>query len=256
MTTVEGDSKMGDSKRRRQSTNRVAKNKGEHMSEQEQQHMDDQFKAKSPEEQFMEAEPVESGFSNPGFTEEAKTEDEWEDDESFLEDSTGRQMLYWIGGAVGVLVIIAVLFFFLGGGSEPTGDYSGVSKQVKDIESRLTKLESNLAAWNIKLDRIDQNAQTAVEESMKLSAKIEELRRQASSRPAPAVSRPAPAPAPAPTRTAAPAKSADRKYHVVQAGDTLYSIHKRYGVSLDALRKLNNLKEHEPIYSGDKIYVE
>ena len=68
---------MGDAVRRRQSTNRVAKNKGEYMSEQEQQRMDEQFKAKMPEEQFMEAEPVESGFSNPGFPDENKADDEW-----------------------------------------------------------------------------------------------------------------------------------------------------------------------------------
>ena len=167
-------------------------------------------------------------------------------------------MLYWIGGAVAVLVIIAILFFFLGGSSDPAGDYSGVSKRVKEMESQLNQLKANVNAWNIKLDRMDQNMQLVLEKTTALSSKMEEYQRQAAARPAqPAVRRaPAPAPAPAPAKTAPVKKSAERKYHVVQAGDTLYSIHKRYGVSLDRLRKLNSLKEHEPIYSGDKIYVE
>ncbi|MBI9077326.1 MAG: LysM peptidoglycan-binding domain-containing protein [Desulfatibacillum sp.] len=242
--------------RRRKSTNKVAESKGENMADQEQQRMDDQFGAQMPEDRFLDAEPVETGFSNPDSAGE-KGEDDWEDDESFLEDSSGRQMLFWIGGGVLVLVIIAILFFFIGGSSEPAGDFSGVSKQVRDMESRLGKLEANANAWNIKLDRIDQNQQTLLDQNTKLMARIEEVKRQAAARPAPVAAvtpapRTAPAPAPAPVAKA----PAERRYHVVQAGDTLYSIHKRYNVPLDTLRKLNTLKEHEPIYSGDRIYVE
>ena len=244
---------MGANNRRRKSTNRVAKSKGESMADQEQQRMDDQFGTQIPEERFMEAEPAESGFSNPSFTEEKQDED-WEEDESFLEDSTGRQMLIWIGGAVLVLIIIALLFFFIGGSSEPAGDFSGISKQVRDMEARLGQLEANANAWNIKLDRIDQNMQTVIDQNNKLSDRLEVLSRQAAVRPAPVAA--APAPRQAPVRAPAATAPANRKYHVVQAGDTLYSIHKKYGVPLDTLRALNSLKEHEPIYSGDKIYVE
>lgn len=44
-------------------------------------------------------------------------------------------------------------------------------------------------------------------------------------------------------------------FHTVQKGDTLYSISRKYNVSVDKLRKLNNLDKDSSIYPGDNLVV-
>ncbi|MBC8313656.1 MAG: LysM peptidoglycan-binding domain-containing protein [Candidatus Cloacimonetes bacterium] len=43
-------------------------------------------------------------------------------------------------------------------------------------------------------------------------------------------------------------------YHIVKKGDTLYSISKKYGLSVDVLKRINNLTSNN-IYIGQKIYL-
>ena len=45
-------------------------------------------------------------------------------------------------------------------------------------------------------------------------------------------------------------------YHVVERGDTLYGISQKYGVSVAELRRLNNIKEGQAIYPGQKIMLQ
>lgn len=51
-------------------------------------------------------------------------------------------------------------------------------------------------------------------------------------------------------------KGANRKYHVVQSTETLYSIAKNYGKSVEDLRKLNNLGEYEVIIPSQLLVLE
>jgi LysM repeat protein len=46
------------------------------------------------------------------------------------------------------------------------------------------------------------------------------------------------------------------KYHIVRAGETLYSISRGYGLSVDELRKFNDLKNDITIYPGQKIVID
>ncbi|CAN2044685.1 hypothetical protein GMMP1_1420006 [Candidatus Magnetomoraceae bacterium gMMP-1] len=45
------------------------------------------------------------------------------------------------------------------------------------------------------------------------------------------------------------------RYHEVRAGETLYRIGLRYGISVKKLRKLNNLSENIPIRPGQRLLV-
>ncbi len=45
------------------------------------------------------------------------------------------------------------------------------------------------------------------------------------------------------------------RYHQVKAGDTLYSISRRYGLKVDELQKLNKLSPGKTIYPGQKLVV-
>jgi hypothetical protein len=42
-------------------------------------------------------------------------------------------------------------------------------------------------------------------------------------------------------------------YHVVKAGETLYSISRRYGLTVEGLRQLNSLDKDATIYPGQKL---
>ena len=46
------------------------------------------------------------------------------------------------------------------------------------------------------------------------------------------------------------------RYHTVKSGDTLYSISRKYGVTVDDVRRLNNIGKNDHIYPGQKLLIE
>jgi LysM repeat protein len=53
-------------------------------------------------------------------------------------------------------------------------------------------------------------------------------------------------------------QTADQKkeqYHIVQRGETLYSISKHYGITIDEIRRINRLKQTQAIQTGQKLSV-
>lgn len=46
------------------------------------------------------------------------------------------------------------------------------------------------------------------------------------------------------------------RYHIVEKGDTAYSISKAYGITLQKLKELNKFSEKTTIYPGQKLLVE
>lgn len=52
-----------------------------------------------------------------------------------------------------------------------------------------------------------------------------------------------------------PVRVKKTKYHMVAPKETLYSISRRYGISIEALRKLNKLKSDEKIQPDQKLIV-
>ncbi len=62
---------------------------------------------------------------------------------------------------------------------------------------------------------------------------------------------PAPAPTPTPVQPATPAPLV----HVVGQGDTLFAIARRYGVTVDDLRRTNNLGGSDIIVPGQRLVI-
>lgn len=48
-------------------------------------------------------------------------------------------------------------------------------------------------------------------------------------------------------------KTTGSRYHLVRSGETLWGISRRYGVTVEELRRLNQLKPGEAIYPDQKI---
>jgi membrane-bound lytic murein transglycosylase D len=44
-------------------------------------------------------------------------------------------------------------------------------------------------------------------------------------------------------------------YHVVKKGETLYRISRRYGISVQKIKRLNKLGQSNTIHIGDKIII-
>ena len=127
-----------------------------------------------------------------------------------------------IAKAVLVLILLGGIVYFLGKGTR--------SEEATPMESRVGALEQKIAG---------------------LEKQIAELQEKITvSRPAPVV-----APKPTPPASSKPAVSLEKQYHTVQKGESLSGISNKYKVSVEELRKLNNLSATKPIRVGQKLLV-
>jgi len=186
------------------------------------------------------------------------------------EDSAAKRSLkpVLIAGG-GLLVAVIVVLMFL---SSPK---SAEKDQLKSIETRLKQIEEKLAKLEwidtgmARLDRKEKDFATLAERVAQMESsmnrRIDQLGKEGA-RPAaknePAMSKTESAP---PKPEAAPPKSAPAspkaekdtkaKVHVVEKGETLYGISRRYGIPAEQLLKLNHLSPKDPIRPGQKLVL-
>jgi len=146
---------------------------------------------------------------------------------------------------LGILLVVifagGILYFF---SKRPTGDeVSFLQSKVIELERKNAELEKQLGELQGKIGTITP-ASDLILRMEALAQKVEALEKQPT-----AESRRKPS---APSK---PAVSTEEQYHTVQKGETLYRISKRYGISVEELRKLNNLSEDQPIYTGQKLRI-
>jgi LysM repeat protein len=187
-------------------------------------------------------------------------------------DSGARKSLkpVLIAGA-GLLAAVVVLLMVFSG-SPRTAD----KEQFKNLEARLKILEEKLAKLDwidtgmARLDRREKEITSLAERLNQMesafSRKIDQLSKeppkpQAKAPEAPAAKTesqaakaeaPSPKPAPAPPKVE---KETKGRIHVVQKGETVYGIGRRYGLSVEQVLKLNNLTLKDPIKPGQKLVV-
>ena len=111
------------------------------------------------------------------------------------------------------------------------------TSDVKSISDKLDKIENKIDQLTQSLSEVQKTA--AVQNTV------------ASQEATTSIKEPGP-PAITPSQTIYPKSE---QYHVVQRGETLYSISKRYGISIDEIRRINNLKQNQPIQKGQKLLV-
>jgi hypothetical protein len=174
---------------------------------------------------------------------------------SFL--SQNLLMFSAVGISLLVLVILVVWFFF-------PRDKSINSEQLKILESRVGELENKLRRFDkisehlIRLenqtkkfahavDRFDQfETSTALRMDVLAKELIALQDKKSEIKPV------------APQASKSESKKEEKtgtKYHIVKAGETLYSISRGYGLSVDELQKFNDLKNDLTIYPGQKLVV-
>lgn len=164
-----------------------------------------------------------------------------------------------VGG--GVLLLVLLLIWLIFSGSDNTN-----VQQIDMLESRIDALENRMAA----LDSLAKSAEAAAQQEKTMAdltrrvdglqavftKEIDSLARRLAALPQQKTAAALP-PAALPAIPKAAKKAPDLKttHHVVQAGDNLYRISRRYNLKLDELMRLNNLKSGEEIYPGQKLLL-
>ncbi|MFH1489422.1 MAG: LysM peptidoglycan-binding domain-containing protein [Pseudomonadota bacterium] len=170
--------------------------------------------------------------------------------------SQGQLLLY---GGIGLLVLIILLFFVFGRGEKvPTHEINAMKGRLDRVENKLIQIES-VARESLRLkEQIQEIEKTVSKLDRSLRALREQLSQQSqaldrvqkSSGPTAKKIEPAPV-----AKKKEPASQTQRRMHEVVRGDTLFRIAKKYGVSLDELRRLNKFSKTQAIYAGQKIII-
>jgi LysM repeat protein len=175
----------------------------------------------------------------------------------------GKPPLLLILLSVALFVSIVVLVVLLSGNSE-----NGAHQQIAALEQRIQQAEQRLNKYDTideKVTRIWEQAQSfekfkdrfdRSEASMSLrmdhmTAGLENLKKQVNQAPPVQARQTAANQAPA-----VPKKPQSvLQYHEVTAGETLFSISKRYNLSVEALLQINRMGPDDVIKPGQKLIV-
>jgi len=181
--------------------------------------------------------------------------------EDYDDNQTGilqnKSNLPYILGGIGLVIIVILLVIVL---SRPSDVYD--RRQLQALEEKIQGLEKRLATIGLldqALDRIDNNEKelnlimervdrfegsvtTQIDQIIK---ELGALHQKTGSARAPKTKSPQPV-----------AKSTEEKktkVHQVSAGETLYSISRRYGLTVDQLRTYNTIGKDTAIRPGQKL---
>jgi LysM repeat protein len=143
-----------------------------------------------------------------------------------------------------VLIIGGGILYFLG--KRPTGsDATLLQSKMTALEQRIAGLEKQIAELHGKISTSSPDP-ALLQRVDALSHKVEALDRQ---------KKPTAEPKAKPPTPSKPTASAEKKYHMVLRGETLYGISKKYGMSVGELQKLNNLSKDPSLRTGQKLLV-
>ena len=173
-------------------------------------------------------------------------------------------LLLLLSLAIIALVVVLLMLLF-------NGDADPIAQQKLDaMESRLLALEERLDKYEAideKVtriweqaksfekfkDRFDRSEASTSLRMDHLTMSLETLQKQVNASQKKAVAAPVTTP---PKASAAPSgPKAKIAYHEVKAGETLYSISKQYGMTVEELLKLNRMKSGSVIVVGQKLIV-
>ena len=170
--------------------------------------------------------------------------------------SQGKILLF--GGAGLLVLIILILLLFLGG-------ERGSKEDLSFLEARLGRLEDRVKNTGIQEDRIrqieeqqkafkqsllimDRSLRSVKEDFDQLTVALQNLQQKKAAPPAPKAEA-----SKAVKKEAIPQPKPG--YHVVTRGETLYRISKQYGISVDEIRRLNNMDASSVIHPGQELLV-
>jgi LysM repeat protein len=178
------------------------------------------------------------------------------------EDGLKKSLKPFVLAGAGLIVAVIVILMFVSGSSK-SGDKDqirNIEGRLKSIEEKLSKLEwidTGLARLDRKEKEIASISERMVQMETALNKKVDQLSREAArtaAKPAESMSAKMES---ASAKTSAPPAKADKsskmKVHVVQKGETIFGISRKYGIPSDQLIKQNKLNPKNPIQPGQQL---
>ena len=134
---------------------------------------------------------------------------------------------------LGVLFFIAIVFIF-GGCSRETSkeDLGLVNGRLDQLEDKIEQLEAQFTETNESVTTLGSYVISLEERIEKLNKEIEKV-----------------------SLSKQTVSQEEKQYHKVVRGDTLYSISRKYGLSVEEICRLNNLNTNQFIQPGQKLIV-
>jgi LysM repeat protein len=174
-----------------------------------------------------------------------------------------------VAGGILLVAVIAILMFLSSTPKSAEKDQiRALETRLKGIEEKLSKLEwidTGMARLDRREKEIASFSERMAQLETTLNKKMDQLSRDMTKPPPKPPEPPAPKAESAPQKTEAAAhkpaapvkaeKETKAKVHVVQKGETLYGISRKYGVPADQLMKLNKLDPKAPIKPGQELVL-
>jgi len=145
-----------------------------------------------------------------------------------------------------VMLIIVLVFIFAVGinyfiTKRPAEGEAMLQSKITSLEEKITGLEKQVADLQGKSVTGSPDP-SLVHRVEALSQKVEVLERKAQLTTE------------SKAKPASP-KATPKRYHTVHKGETLSEISKKYGITVEELRKLNGLSRSQPVRTGQKLLV-
>jgi LysM repeat protein len=161
-------------------------------------------------------------------------------------------------GGVGLIILIAILFAFLFKGEGVSeGDLESITDGLDRIEKRLGRLEE-IETKTEAFEKQIKELQTSILELKRYRTSSEKQLGDISQKLEQNVAKIATTPVTQQKESKALSSESSAKngqYHIVKKGETLYRISQRYGLKVDELRRLNNLKTDDEIFPEQRLLV-
>jgi LysM repeat protein len=141
---------------------------------------------------------------------------------------------------LGLVVLVAVVF-------QRSSNIDSANK-IKSLETRIKRLEERL----YRLDWIEANLEEIKEQNKQFNSFKDTFKKPITPPKSTTTEKPVTPPKSSTAQTAE--KQTEAVYHEVLAGETLYRISLRYGITVDELQRLNNLPD-ATIYPKQKLLI-
>jgi LysM repeat protein len=164
---------------------------------------------------------------------------------------------FLIPAGIVILVLIAVIVFFLMDRSgDKTDELASIQAKLNRLDERmagLTRLEERIARLTRLEERIARlEALKGLKELGELENRINRLEREEKRLQQEIQKTSSSAVSASPKK---PSSAVKEKYHTVRAGESLYTIAKKYSISLDKLCTLNKITPKKQLQPGQKLLV-
>jgi len=178
---------------------------------------------------------------------ELQMDDTWSDDSGYSSEENrfrprSSKFLPILLGIFLVVVLGGGIFYFITrrlavSDEMVKGKMTAFEQKISDLERQILDLQGKLGTGNPESALLPQ-----LDALVKRVVALEEKQQTAESKAKPA-------------KSSKSTVSTEKQYHIVQKGETLYRISKKYGITKEELLKLNKLSADQSLRYGQKLLV-